>query len=154
MKIRPTLVALALAGALASGTALAHSGPRHGDGPRGPITVEQVSKRLGNLKAELKLQPAQTAAWDAFEAKVVSNTKARLALRESRPRTDDRDARMDFRVRMMKFNAQAAEEALAARKALVATLTPEQKATLDRFGPGKRSGSGHHRQGHEGRPAA
>ena len=59
---------------------------------------------------------------------------------------DDRDARMDFRVRMMKFNAQAAEEALAARKLLVATLTPEQKAALDRFGPGPkmRHGGPHH----------
>lgn len=153
MKIRPTLVALAVAGVLASGTALAHGGPRHGDGPRSPVTAEQVSTRLGQLKAELRLQPSQTAAWDAFEAKVVGNTRARLALRETRPRADDRDARMDFRVKMLKFNAQAAEEALAARKALVATLTPEQKATLDRFGPGRRHG-GHHRHGPEGRPAA
>jgi hypothetical protein len=153
MKIRPTLIALAVAGVLASGTALAHSGPRHGDGPRGPVTTEQVTKRLGQLKAELKLQPSQAAAWTAFEAKVVSNTEARLKLRESRPRSDDRDARMEFRVKMMKFKAQAAEDTLAARKTLIATLTPEQKATLDRFGPGKRHGD-HHRQGREGRPAA
>jgi hypothetical protein len=147
MKLRMTLVALALAGALGSGTALAHGGPRHGDGPRGPITVEQVSKRLNALKTELKLQPAQMGAWSALEAKILGNTEARLKLRESRPRTDDRDARMDFRVRMMKFNAQAAEEALAARKALVATLSPEQKATLDRFGPGRKM---HHGGPHHG----
>lgn len=146
MKPRMTLVALALAGALTGGAALAQSGPHHGDGPRGPVTAEQVSKRLNVLKGELKLQPTQMTAWNAFETKVVSNTEARLKLRESRPRGDDRDARMDFRVRMMKFNAQAAEEALAARKVLVATLTPEQKAALDRFGPGSkmRHGGPHH----------
>ena len=146
MKLRMTLMALALAGVLGSGTALAHSGPRHGDGPRGPVTIEQVSKRLNVLKGELRLQPAQMNAWNAFEAKIVSNTEARLKLRESRPRSDDRDARMDFRVRVMKFKAQAAEETLAARKALVATLSPEQKATLDRFGPGRkmRHGGPHH----------
>lgn len=146
MRLRMTLVALALAGALAGGTAMAHGGPRHGDGPRGPVTAEQVSKRLNVLKDELKLQPAQMSAWNAFEAKIISNTEARIKLRESRPRTDDRDARMDFKVRMLKFKAQAAEETLAARKALVATLTPEQKAMFDRFGPGRqmRHGGPHH----------
>lgn len=147
MKPRMTLVALALASALTSGTALAHGGPRHGDGPRGPVTIEQVSKRLNVLKGELKLQPAQMSAWNAFEAKIISNTEARIKLRESRPRTEDRDARMDFRVRMMKFKAQAAEETLAARKILVATLSPEQKAAFDRFGPGRKMRHGGPHQG-------
>jgi hypothetical protein len=53
------------------------------------------------------------------------------------------DAMADARVAMLKFNARSAEEINNARKALTATLTPEQKATFEQFrGPGMMAGDG------------
>jgi hypothetical protein len=63
----------------------------------------------------------------------------------------------DQRVAMMKHNAQAAEEINGLRKALVATLSAEQKATFEHYamgpriargpgaGPGPGGGRGHGR---------
>ncbi len=48
----------------------------------------------------------------------------------------DPQALADQRVAWMKQRAQAAEEINGLRKALYATLTPEQKATFDQFRPG------------------
>jgi hypothetical protein len=145
MQARMKLIAVALAGALAAGSALAHGGMGYGGmGPgrhAGP-QPEVVAQRLGTLKESLKLQPNQTAAWSAFEAKITANMQSRAKLREAMPAPADRDAMADFRVTMMKFNAQAAEEANVARKALVATLSPEQKATFDSFRPGPMAGAG------------
>lgn len=148
MKARMTLIALALAGAVAATGALAHGGfgPGHGagqgPGARGPATPEQVTQRLAPLKDALKLQPNQLAAWNAYEGKITANAQARAKLREAMPAPANRDAMADFRVSMMKFNAQAADETNQARKALVATLSPEQKATFDNFRPGPMAGGG------------
>jgi hypothetical protein len=143
MTARMKLIAVALAGALTTGVAgiaLAHGGP--GMGPhggrmegRGP-QAEQMGQRLAALKAALNLQPNQMAAWDAFEAKVAANQQARSKLREAMPARGDRDAMADFRVQMLKFNAQAADEANQARKALVGLLSAEQKQVYDNFRPG------------------
>jgi hypothetical protein len=157
MKARMTLIALALAGAVATTGALAHGGmgygPHGGPGMRGPATPEQATQRLAPLKDALKLQPNQMAAWNAFEGKVKANAQARAKLRESMPAPANRDAMADFRVSMMKFNAQAADETNQARKALVATLTPEQKATFDSFRPGPMAGGPGYGQGrHHGGP--
>jgi hypothetical protein len=54
----------------------------------------------------------------------------------------DAQAMADQRVAMMKHNAAAAEEVNELRKALVATLTPEQKATFEQFAPGHRFAGG------------
>jgi len=146
MKARITLIALGVATALAAGTAFAHGGM--GQGPQGPMTPEQVTQRMTPLKEALKLQPTQMAAWNAFEGKVAANAQARAKLRESMPAPGNRDAMADFRVAMMKFNAQAAEETNNARKALVATLTPEQKTTFDNFRPGPMAGGPGYGPGH------
>lgn len=109
---------------------------------------ERAAARLAAMKDALQLQPAQQAAWAGFEAKVKDNAEKRSKMREAMAdRRGNPDAMAEFRVTMMKFNAQAAEETLAARKALVAVLTPEQKAAFDRFGPGMMAGGGH---GHRG----
>lgn len=171
MNARMKLMAVALVAALSAGTALAHGGmgygPHGGTGARGPMTPEQVTQRLAPLKDALELQPSQLGAWNAFEGKITANAQARNKLREARPAPTDRDALADFRVTMLKFNAQAAEETNAARKALVATLTPEQKATFDGFrpghgpmaggrgdgyGPGHRHGGGGYGPGYGGGP--
>ena len=103
-------------------------------GMRGP---EFAAQRLAGVKDALKLQPDQLAAWDAFEARAKSNLEARAKMREGMvEHRGNADAMAEHRVTMMKFNAQAAEEMLAARKALVAVLTPAQKATFDQFRPG------------------
>ncbi len=166
MTRRLTIIAAALAASMLAATAYAHGGPGWGGGPgQGPgygpgrgdmrgATPEQMTQhrtqRLAELKGALKLQPNQVAAWDAYEARLVANQQARVKMHESMPARGDHDAMADFRVSMMKFNAQAAEEANQARKALVATLSTEQKATFDSFrgpgplaaGPGQRFGGG------------
>lgn len=152
MNARTKLMAVALVAALSAGTALAHGGmgygPHGGPGARGPMNPEQVTQRLAPLKDALKLQANQQAAWNAFEGKITANAQARNKLREARPAPTDRDAMADFRVTMMKFNAQAAEDTNAARKALVATLTPEQKATFDSFRPAPMAGGPGYGPGH------
>lgn len=148
MKPRMTLIALAFAGTLAAAGAMAHGGPGYGHaggygpGARGPASIQQVTQRLDVLKAELKLAPNQMGAWNAWQTTVLSNVQARNKMMESMPARGDRDAMGDFRVSMMKFNAQAAEQSNAARKALVATMSAEQKASFDRVGPGTGRGPG------------
>jgi hypothetical protein len=155
MKSRMTMIAAALAASMLAATAYAHGGHGWGGGPgpgagrgdmRGPAPeqmAQRMTERLTALKGALKLQPNQTAAWDAYEAKVAANMQARAKMHEAMPARGDRDAMADFRVTMMKFNAQAADEANQARKALTATFSAEQKATFDSFrGPGAMAGAG------------
>ena len=160
MNTKLKVMAVALAAALAAGTAMAHGGmgygPGSGPGQRGPMTSEQIAQRISPLKEALKLQPNQLDAWNAYEAKLAANAQARAKLHEAMPARGDRDAMADFRVTMMKFNAQAAEETNNARKALVATLSAEQKTTFDNFRPGpmaRGGGAGYgpgHRHGGSG----
>jgi hypothetical protein len=145
MNARMKLMTVALVAALSTGAALAHGGmgygPHGGPGMRGPVSAEQVTQRLAPLKEALKLQPNQVAAWNAYESKIAGNAQARSKMREAMPAAGDRDAMADFHVTMMKFNAQAAEETNIARKALVATLSAEQKTTFDNYRPGPMAGA-------------
>jgi hypothetical protein len=85
----------------------------------------------------LKLQAGQMDAWNAYEAKVKSEAQARTQMRQGMlDLRNDPQAMADYRVTMMKHNAQSAEEVNGLRKALVAALTPEQKATFDQYAPG------------------
>lgn len=132
-------IALALAVSLACGAALAHAGPGGPGAMRGPAghSAERMESHLTQLRTALNLQPQQQAAWSAFEGVLKRNQEARLKMYESMAaQRGNADAMAEQRVAMMKLNAQAAEEALGARKALAATLTAEQKAVLDRHGPG------------------
>lgn len=155
MRTKDTMTAVAFAALLAgAGVAAAQSAPpapppgMHGR--HAPLTAEQASQRLATrldaLRAALYLQPTQTAAWDAFAGTLQSNLQARRKLREARPAAADREALADYRVALLKFNAQAADQANQARKALVATFSPEQKAALDGFrarpGAQRREGRG------------
>jgi hypothetical protein len=114
---------------------------------------QQQAARLAALKEALKLQPAQMDAWNGFEARVVAQRDARSKqFEQMRKLRDNPDALADFRVAMLQERAQGAAEVNAARKTLVATLTPEQKTTFDNFrrgpmGPGGPGGPGH-RHGH------
>ncbi len=167
MKARNTLLTIAVAGAIGAlaTAALAHGpgwggancpvgancmtvgagpGPM-GMGMRGGPNPEFAQARLDQLEAALKLQPNQLDAWNAYEARVKAQVEEHVKMRDAmRNFQGDAQALADQRVAWMKQRAQAAEEINALRKALYATLTPEQKATFDQFrpGPGAMAGYG------------
>jgi Spy/CpxP family protein refolding chaperone len=104
---------------------------------------ERVQTRLSTLKDALKLQPGQLDAWNAYEARVAAAAQSRAQMRQSmQDSRGDAQAMADQRVAMMKHNAAAAEEVNTLRKALVATLTPEQKATFEQYAMGQRFAGG------------
>lgn len=145
MKARTSILSLAIVSLFAAGTALAYGpGPQAGKGPRAAATdpaqrAEQVQTRLNALKEALKLQPGQVDAWNAYEARVTAAAQSRTQMRQSMMESGgDAQAMADQRVEMLKQKAAAAEEVNDLRKALVATLTPEQKATFDQYAIGQR----------------
>jgi hypothetical protein len=154
MQVRQSLLSLALVGLVAaSGTAVAYGpgapGAGMGPGPRAGAPAdpaqhaERVQARLATLKDALKLQPNQLDAWSAYEAKVKSEAQARAQMRQAMlEQRADAQAMADQRVAMMKHNAQAAEEINGLRKALVATLSAEQKATFEQYAMGPRFARG------------
>ncbi len=113
---------------------------------------QREAARLAQMKDALKLQPGQMAAWDAFEGQVKAQRERRAAaMGQMAAVRNDPEALADFRVQQMKLRAQSAAEIYKARQALVATLTPEQKAAFDRLQPGFGApGPGGHRHGHGG----
>jgi Spy/CpxP family protein refolding chaperone len=163
MQAKKTMLSLAVVGAIAAaGAAFAYGpGPQGGGigmmGPRSgapmdpALHAERVQARLDALKDALKLQAGQVDAWNAYEARVKSGAEARAQLRqEMQAHRGDPEAMADYRVTMMKHNAQAAEEINGLRKAFVATLTAEQQATFNEYsmsprfarGPGAGPGFG------------
>jgi hypothetical protein len=135
MSARTSILVLAIASLFATaGTALAYGpGPQAGMGPRAASAepaqrVERLQTRLAELKEALKLQPGQLEAWNTYEARVTAAAQSRAQMRQSMlDSRGDAQAMADQRVAMMKHNAAAAEEVNELRKALVATLTPEQR---------------------------
>jgi len=150
MQAKKSILSLALVSLFAAaGAALAYGpGPQgggmHMGGP--PVDAaqhaERMQARLSTLKEALKLQPNQLDAWNAYEAKVKSAGQARFQMRQAMQQQGDAQALADQRVAMMKQRAQAAEEINGVRKALVATLSPEQKATFEQYSAGPRMGRG------------
>lgn len=158
MKANKSMLALAVAGLFAvTASAFAH-GPGFGPGPHGggmgmmggrgaaldPAQHAQwVQSRLDGLKGALKLQAGQVDAWNAYAAKVTAEAQARAQLRQGMlEHRGDAQAMADHRVTMMKHNAQAAEEINTLRKALVAKLSAEQKATFEQYAMGPRFARG------------
>ena len=151
MKAKHSVLSLAIVGLLAAaGAALAYGPGPQGGGMRmgGPPAdaaqhAERMQLRLNTLKEALKLQPNQFDAWNAYEAKIRAEGQVRFEMRQAmHQQQGDAQALADQRVAMMKHRAQAAEEINGLRKALVATLTPEQKATFDQYATGPRMGRG------------
>jgi len=147
MQAKKSILTLAVVGLFAAASAAFAYGPGpQGGGMRmgGPPAdaaqhAERMQARLGALKEALKLQPNQLDAWNAYEAKVRSEGQARFQMRQAmQQQRGDAQAMADHRVAMMKHKAQAAEEVNGLRKALVATLSAEQKATFEKYavGPG------------------
>jgi len=151
MQAKKSILSLAVAGLfVVAGTAFAYGpGPQGGGmGMGGPPVdaaqhAERMQARLGALKEALKLQPNQLDAWNAYEAKVKSEGQARVEMRKAmHQQQGDAQAMADYRVTMMKHNAQAAEEINGLRKSLVATLSAEQKASFDQYSTGPRFARG------------
>lgn len=140
------LIALA---SIASAQGGAASGPAYGPGygpgpyagrmgPGGAAALpERAAARMKALEAELKLQPDQKPAFDAFAAKVRSEAEVHAKFREGmRAHIGDPQAMLEQRATIAKHNAEAFEQLSQLRKNLVAALTPEQKLVLDRYAAG------------------
>jgi hypothetical protein len=150
MQAKKSILSLAIVSLFAAaGAALAYGpGPQAGGMRMGgpPVDAaqhtERMQTRLTTLKEALKLQPSQLDAWNAFEAKAKAEGQVRFEMRQAMHQQPDAQARADQRVEFMKQRAQGAEEVNGLRKALVATLTPEQKATFEQYSMGPRMGRG------------
>ncbi len=122
-----------------------------GPGPR-PTTMGRAhgggagllsEQHLARLKADLKLSAAQEPAWTAFAAKAGEQARAAQAQREAQAKTAPpatTPERMAQHLAMLKQHQASLEVMSTAMKGLYDALTPEQRATLDRMGPGGHPG--------------
>jgi hypothetical protein len=113
--------------------------------------IDMVARRIGDrayVKARLELKPEQMTAWTAFE-KAADEASARSMARCQTLPTEMKERptyleRLTMQEDMMKARLATIEAVKPSLTALVAVLTPEQKAVLDR----PHAGPGHH--GHKG----
>ena len=128
----------------------ASMGRAHGGEPG--LLSEQ---HLARLKADLKLSAAQEPAWTAFAAKAGEQARAAQAQREAQAKTTPpatTPERMAQHLAMLKQHQASLEVMSTAMKGLYDALTPEQRATLDRMGPGgeRPDGPPHGERGSQG----
>jgi hypothetical protein len=100
---------------------------------------EHIARRLGNrayLKSRLDLKPEQVTAWNTFERaadEASAKEKAKCASLPTEMKTPPSFAdRFNLREGRMKTRLDSLEAVKPSLMALYATLTPEQKAILDR----------------------
>ena len=123
-----------------------------GHGQRDPAKMLQMmEKHQAELKASLKLEPAQEAAWTAFNA--AHKPPADMAQRREAMRASMDKLTTPERIDHMKAMRTMRDAEMAKReqatKDFYAVLTPEQKKTFDTRG--KMGGPGHgERRGHGG----
>lgn len=124
----------------------------HG-GMHGAENAADVTARLTTVKTELKITAAQEPAWQKFEGVVRQQADARQAMRstmQARMQDPKAAASVDHAARresMMKLREGNQAERDAARQALYAVLTPEQKTLADQklnAGQGNRMGMHKH----------
>jgi periplasmic protein CpxP/Spy len=123
---------------------------------------ERMAKRQAELKAKLKITPAQESAWTTFTAAMQPSAgmmgmrhdpkiKAEMEKLTTPERIDKMQA---LRAERMKLMSTEMEKRGAATKAFYAVLSSEQKAVFDAITPlAGRHGGGHGmgRGGHSGR---
>jgi hypothetical protein len=110
-------------------------------GMHGPESAAVTAARLSDLKAELKIMPAQDSAWQAYATVVQQQAAAREAMRtqmqaqmqaqmqeKSATAPVDRSARHEA---MSQLREQHFAARSAAVKDLYAVLTPEQKTLAE-----------------------
>ncbi len=127
-------------------------GPGMGRGPgHGPMAgvdpSVMIDSHLGDLKAQLKITPAQETAWQTFTAAAKQQATDMQAMRaQMQQDSGTAPERMTQRATVMQQRAAAIATMTTAFNALYAVLTPEQKAIADqnfgmmghrgmRFGP-------------------
>jgi len=111
------------------------------------VCQERIARRIGNrayLKSRLDLKAEQITAWNTFEKaadEASAKEKARCASLPTEMKTPPNFAdRFNQREERMKTRLESLQSVKPSLMALYATLTPEQKAILDRPMMG-----GHHR---------
>ncbi len=114
--------------------------------------VERVARRAGNrayLKERLDLKPEQLPLWDNFQKAAdaaAAKDKARCASLPGEVKTPPSFMdRFNMREEMMKARLEALESVKPSLQALYASLTPEQKAIVDRPMMGRDGGFRHRR---------
>ena len=111
---------------------------------------ERRTQRMADLKAQLKITPAQEGAWTAYTAAMQPPAKGpRMDRAEfDKLTTPQRIDRMQQRSAERQAQMKQRGDAV---KAFYAQLTPEQQKLYDdramRGGKGKRGGPGHHGMG-------
>lgn len=112
-----------------------------------------ASGRTAQLKAVLKITPAQESAWKAYETSIQQQVTTMQAargqmlalMRNAQPGADSKDfiAQRDAMIKLHDANLEARTKAV---KDLYAVLTPEQRAIADRS-VGPMGGYGYHMGG-------
>lgn len=127
---------------------------RHGaeqPGMQGMGSAADVTTRLSALKAELKITAAQETAWQGYEGVLTQHAQARQAMRQAMqalmhdPKASGEVDHAAHHQAMDKVRTAHQAEQLAARQALNAVLSPEQKSLLE-----QRSSSAQHMAGGRG----
>ncbi len=107
-----------------------------GGGPG--VGFANAQAHLDNLRATLNITASQESAWNAFANAVEQQAQVRQTrfeqLRANPPQTAP--DRMALRNQMLQQNLAGHEAVQNALNGLYAVLTPEQRAILDRAGPG------------------
>jgi len=110
---------------------------------------EHIARRIGNrayLKSRLDLKAEQVIAWNTFEKaadEASAKEKARCASLPAEMKTPPSFAdRFNQREERMKTRLESLQSVKPSLMALYATLTPEQKAILDRPMGGHHRGRG------------
>lgn len=152
---KPLLIAALIAGAAVTATAQSMGGPE--GAPMGhhrmdPAKMQaMVAKREADLKARLKLSPAQEPAWNSFVASM--QPPADMAQRmnpENRRKMREEMAALTTPERLNRMEAMKAQHDAemakrhAATRAFYAVLTPEQQKVFDAqtLHGGRREGHG------------
>jgi len=146
----------------ATAGAPAKAGGHHGDhmGRHDPAQMQaRIAQHQVELKAKLKLTPAQEAAWTAFTASMqppvhgARPDRAAMKAEIDKLTTPERiDKMRALRAeRMAEMNA-AMDKRGNATKTFYAALSPEQQKVFDsqRMGRGGMGHGGHHGQHHKG----
>lgn len=153
---RRSLVAVALATALAGGTALTLSAaptaaqaerPQHGH----EFSMSRhIEGRIAYMKAELKVTDAQAPLWNKVADTMRANAKAMddlFAGMKRDPKAPEPTAveRLELRGRVAAARAQGDQQLLAAFKPFYESLNPDQKKAADELL--ERHHGGHHHRG-------
>jgi Spy/CpxP family protein refolding chaperone len=96
--------------------------------------AEGMQKHLDKLKADLKIQPSQEGAWQAYAQKVKEKGEKMKALHQQAHANANLTLpeRLDQQISFMKQREANMEEMAVTLKALYATLTPEQRVVMDK----------------------